>query len=294
MPLKSFTKLFRFHQWIKNGFIFLPLFFNGSLGNIHLLLACMVAFIAFSFAASSIYCFNDIYDVEADRLHLKKCKRPIASGAVSIKTAYAIMAICLAISMLILFIFGGKQRYIVMALIIFYYAINIAYCIRLKRYAIIDVIVISTGFVLRIWVGGAAANVWTSEWIVIMTFLLALFLAFAKRRDDVILYQETGVSHRKYINRYNLDFMNQVMTIISTITIIAYIMYTQSPDVIERFQSRYIYTTAIFVLMGIIRYLQITIVDLKSGDPTKILLKDLFIQVCIAGWIVSFLIIIYL
>jgi len=121
-----------------------------------------------------------------------------------------------------------------------------------------------------------------------------LFLAFAKRRDDVVLYQNTGVSPRKNTNRYNLDFMNQVMTVVSTVTIIAYIMYTLSPDVIERFHSRNIYITAIFVLAGIIRYLQITIVDLKSGNPTTILLKDRFIQLCIAGWIVSFLIIIYL
>jgi 4-hydroxybenzoate polyprenyltransferase len=154
--------------------------------------------------------------------------------------------------------------------------------------------VVSIGFVLRILVGGTAAGIWLSEWIMIMTFLLALFLAFAKRRDDVVLYQNTGNEPRKNTNRYNLDFMNQVMTVVSTVTIIAYIMYTLSSDVIERFQSRHIYITAIFVLVGIIRYLQVTIVDLKSGNPTKILLKDKFIQICIAGWIVSFLIIIYL
>jgi len=156
------------------------------------------------------------------------------------------------------------------------------------------VIVISVGFVLRILVGGTATGIWLSEWIIMMTFLLALFLAFAKRRDDVILYQNTGVLPRKNTNRYNLDFMNQVMMIVSTITIIAYIMYTLSPDVIERFHNRHIYITAVFVLVGIIRYLQVTIVDLKSGNPTTILLKDRFIQFCIAGWIVSFLIIIYL
>jgi magnesium-transporting ATPase (P-type) len=143
-------------------------------------------------------------------------------------------------------------------------------------------------------VGGTATNIWLSEWIIVMTFLLALFLAFAKRRDDVVLYQNTSVLPRKNTNRYNLDFINQVMTIVSTVTIIAYVMYTLSPDVIERFQSRNIYFTAVFVLVGIIRYLQLTIVDLKSGNPTTILLKDRFIQLCIAGWIVAFLIIIYL
>ena len=181
-----------------------------------------------------------------------------------------------------------------MALIGFYYLMNLAYCVKLKQYAIIDVVVISIGFVLRVVAGGTATGIWLSEWIVIITFLLALFLAFAKRRDDVVLFQNTGISSRKNTSRYNLDFMNQVMTVVSTVTVVAYIMYTLSPDVIERFHSRNIYITAVFVLLGIIRYLQVTIVDLKSGSPTEVLLKDRFVQFCLAGWIVSFLIIIYL
>lgn len=294
MLFKSLIQLLRPEQWAKNLFIFLPLFFSGQLLNVNLLLQCVVAFFAFSFMASSIYCFNDIYDVEADRLHPTKCKRPITSGKISVITAYAVMTACFALSLSVLFLFGGAEKFSLMGLIVFYFVMNIAYCVKLKRYAIVDVIVISIGFVLRILVGGTATGIWLSEWIIIMTFLLALFLAFAKRRDDVVLYQNTGVSPRKNTNRYNLDFMNQVMTVVSTITVVAYIMYTLSPDVIERFHSRNIYITAVFVLMGIIRYLQITIVDLKSGSPTAILLKDRFIQFCIAGWIVLFLIIIYL
>ena len=290
----AIIQLIRPYQWVKNGFIFLPMFFSGQLLNPTIQFSSLVAFIAFSLAASSIYCFNDIIDIASDRLHPEKCMRPIASGVISIKMAYILMSICFAASILILFLCGGEQRYSLMALIAFYYLMNIAYCIFLKRYAIVDVIVISLGFVLRIFVGGTATNIWLSEWIVIMTFLLALLLAFAKRRDDVVLLQNTGVSHRKNTNRYNLDFINQVMTVISTVTIVAYIMYTLSPDVIERFQSRYIYITAFFVLVGIIRYLQLTIVDLISGNPTKVLLKDRFIQICILGWIASFLIIIYL
>jgi 4-hydroxybenzoate polyprenyltransferase len=287
-------KLLRPEQWVKNIFVFLPLFFNGQLLNISLFLQCIVVFFAFSFAASSIYCFNDIYDIEADRQHPEKCRRPIASGKISFKMAYSVMAVCFVLSMAILFLFSGTEKFSLMGLIMFYYVMNIAYCVKLKCYAIVDVIVISIGFVLRILVGGTATGIWLSEWIIMMTFLLALFLAFAKRRDDVVLYQNTGVSLRKNTSRYNLDFMNQVMTVISTVTIIAYIMYTLSPDVIERFHSRNIYITAVFVLVGIIRYLQVTIVDLESGNPTTILLKDRFIQVCVAGWVASFLYIIYL
>jgi len=289
----NIIKLLRLEQWVKNLFIFLPVFFNGQLFNISVLLPCIIAFIAFSFAASSIYCFNDIYDVELDKLHPEKCKRPIASGMITKKTGYAIMIICFLLSMLILFFFGENSGNVI-ALVIFYYVMNLAYCVKLKQYVIIDVIIISVGFVLRVWIGGVASNIWLSEWIIIMTFLLALFLAFAKRRDDVVLYNNTGTFSRKNTSKYNLEFMNQVITFLATIIVITYIMYTLSPDVIERFHAKHIYVTAIFVLMGIIRYLQITIVYLKNGNPTKILLSDRFIQCCIVGWIGLFSILIYL
>lgn len=203
------------------------------------------------------------------------------------------MALCIAISITLIFLFSGAVRLSLIALVAFYICMNVAYCLGLKQIAIVDVIIISMGFVLRILAGGMAVGVPPSEWLVIMTFLLALFLAFAKRRDDVVIFQNTGVALRKHTARYNLDFLNQVMTIISTITIMAYIMYTLSPAVIERFGSKYLYVTAIFVLTGIIRYLQITIVDLKSGSPTKILIRDRFLHACILGWIISFLFIIY-
>jgi len=291
--MKHIFKLLRPEQWTKNFFVFLPVFFGGQLLNVYALLSCITAFTAFSLAAGSVYCFNDIRDIDADKSHPQKCKRPIASGVVSVKTAYATAVVCLLASFTILFIWGGNARYTTMTLILFYYVMNLAYCVKLKQYAIIDAVVISVGFVLRVSVGGAASGIRCSEWIIIMTFLLALFLAFAKRRDDVILYMNTSVTHRKNTARYNLEFMNQVITIVATIAIIAYIMYTLSPDVIDYYNSTHIYLTAIFVLTGIIRYLQVTIVDVKSGSPTKILLHDRFIQFCIVGWIVSFLIIIY-
>ncbi len=179
-------------------------------------------------------------------------------------------------------------------MICFYYLMNIAYCVKLKQIALVDVFIIAIGFVLRVILGGVVNGIMLSHWIVLMTFLLALFLAFAKRRDDVVLYQETGVLPRKNVNRYNLDFMNQALTIVSAVTLVAYVMYTVSDDVMRQFGSHYIYLTMVFVLAGILRYLQITIVDVKSGSPTKVLMKDHFVQLCIAGWVASFLILIYL
>ena len=292
--MKNLVSLLRPQQWVKNMFIFLPLFFHGDLTNGSMLLNAVLAFFCYSFAASSIYCFNDIYDVEADRKHPQKCKRPIASGAVSIPQAYGLMVFMFLLSLALAFCGLDRTGMSVMGVICFYYLMNLAYCVRLKQIALVDVFVIAVGFVLRVILGGVVNDIQLSHWIVLMTFLLALFLAFAKRRDDVVLYQETGVLPRKNVNRYNLDFMNQALTIVSAVTLVAYVMYTVSDEVMAQFGSRYIYLTTVFVLAGILRYLQITIVDVKSGSPTKVLMKDRFVQLCIVGWIVAFLVVIYL
>jgi 4-hydroxybenzoate polyprenyltransferase len=170
---------------------------------------------------------------------------------------------------------------------------NLVYCVRLKQIAVVDVFIIAIGFVLRVLIGGFATGIYISHWIVLMTFLLALFLAFAKRRDDVVMFESTGMKARKNVDRYNLDFMNQVIGVIASITMVCYIMYTVSEEVVRRLHCQYVYVTAIFVLAGIIRYLQVTIVDVKSGSPTKVLMKDRFLQLCILGWIATFAVILY-
>lgn len=181
----------------------------------------------------------------------------------------------------------------IIQLTIIYLITNISYSIYLKKIIILDVFIIAFGFVIRLFLGAIAGDVLLSHWIVLMTFLLALFLAFAKRRDDVVQYECYGEKLRKNIDRYNLPFMNQVITIIGTITIVCYILYTVSPEALGRFQSRHLYLTSIFVLLGIIRYLQLTIVDVKSGSPTKVLLTDRFLQTTIILWLASFFFIIY-
>ena len=291
--MKSILLLLRPQQWLKNGFIFLPIFFDHKLTEVNYLLPAVIAFFTYSFAASGIYCLNDLIDVEADRRHPKKCKRPIASGKISKTMAVVLVALCLFASIASVFLIDGYARYKVMTIVGIYFIMNIAYCLKLKQMAIVDVFIIAVGFVLRIFVGGFATDIILSQWIVLMTFLLALFLAFAKRRDDVVIYEDTGVLARKNVNRYNLPFMNQVIGVVSSITMVCYIMYTVDTEVISRMGSRYVYLTSIFVLAGIIRYLQLTIVDVKSGSPTKVLMHDRFVQYCIAGWILSFVLIIY-
>lgn len=292
--MKDIFLLLRSHQWVKNIFIFLPLFFGRRITDIEYLIPCIIAFGAFCFVASSIYCFNDIWDMDADRIHPTKCSRPIASGAISKGIAYCIMIVMFLLSLLICVLFFKEDVLLkVIGILCFYYLMNIAYCIKLKQSALIDVFIISIGFVLRVLIGGVSTGIWISHWIILMTFLLALFLAFAKRRDDVMIYQETGVMARKNVSRYNLDFMNQAISIIAAITMVCYIMYTVSDEVIVRMHTSFLYMTSIFVLAGILRYLQLTIVDVKSGSPTKVLMNDRFTQLCIAGWIMVFFVIIY-
>lgn len=290
--MKSILLLLRPHQWLKNLFIFLPLFFDRRLLDWIYLYPTLIAFVAYSFAASAVYCFNDIWDVAADRLHPKKCKRPIASGAISVRGGYIVMLFCLAISFAVLQL--CEERLPLSAIIGFYLMMNIAYCVFLKRIALVDIFIIAVGFVLRIWVGGVATGIHLSHWIVLMTFLLALFLAFAKRRDDVVIYEDTGVKARKNINRYNLPFMNQAISIIASVTMVCYIMYTVSEEVISRIHNPYLYLTSVFVLLGLLRYLQLTVVDVKSGSPTKVLLKDHFVQMCVLLWIAAFFLILYI
>lgn len=287
-------RLVRPHQWVKNLFVALPLFFSGSLLDLWCWWQTFVAFLSFSLAASAIYCLNDILDAGEDRRHPVKRHRPVASGNVSVGAAYCAMGILVLGALAVCCMLAGGRTYALMAIIGIYLALNVAYCLRLKRHAIIDVFIISFGFVLRLFAGGESCGIWLSPWIVLMTFLVALFLAFAKRRDDVVIRERTGQVTRGNTSDYNLAFLNQTLGLTGAITIVCYIMYTVSPEVGLRMGSGYLYLTAVFVIAGILRYLQMTIVDARSGSPTKILLNDRFIQGCVVMWLLTFATVIYL
>ncbi|WP_277265571.1 decaprenyl-phosphate phosphoribosyltransferase [Prevotella corporis] len=288
----NLCRLIRPKQWIKNTVVLLPIFFGGALLRVEALYAGFITALSFSFISSSIYCLNDIIDLKDDRRHPVKCQRPLASGAISVVQGFIIMASMVILSMITLFLLPDNQMKTA-GVIFFYWVLNIAYCLFLKQHAIIDVCVIAFGFVLRIISGGLATGIGLSKWIVLMTFLLMLFLSFAKRRDDVLRMNETGHAPRKNTSRYNLTFINQAITITASVTLVCYIMYTMSPEVIANFHTSNLYLTSVFVLLGLLRYIQIAVVDKKSGDPTKVILNDRFIQLIVLGFGLTFLIIIY-
>ena len=293
--MNNILKLIRPHQWLKNVFVLIPMFFGGSLLDPEDIRASVLTFLAYSFVASSVYCFNDINDIEADRRHPVKCKRPLASGAVSMGTAWMLMALMFVLAALMTALLGDRGHILkVGGVLLFYYILNICYCAKLKQYAIVDVCIVAFGFVLRVLAGGFATDITLSKWLVLMTFLLTLFLSFAKRRDDVLRMNETGEPPRKNTIRYNLTFINQAITITASVTLVCYIMYTVSPEVVARLGSDLLYLTSVFVLLGLLRYMQITVVDKKSGDPTKIMLRDRFTQLVVVLWALTFLILIYI
>lgn len=289
-----YIHLLRPLQWLKNGFVFAPIFFSSNLLKWEFFWPTLIVFMAFCLISSAIYCFNDLRDVEADRLHPKKRLRPIASGAVSVRSGYAMMIIC-TIGAFVLLPFAQSVNlpylYLILAI---YWLMNVAYCLWLKQYALIDVTIIAIGFVMRVLIGGLTTDIWISHWLVLMTFLVTLFLAFTKRNDDYRIYEQTGLKPRVSITGYNKTFINEATAIIASVTLVCYIMYTMSEEVIARMGTRYVYLTSGWVLAGMLRYLQNMIVFGLSGSPTKSLVKDHFIQFCIVGWIASFFVTIYL
>lgn len=290
--MSPLLKLLRPQQWVKNLFVFLPLFFGGRILDGVAWVSATQAFAAICFAASGIYCLNDIIDLPHDRNHPYKKLRPLASGAVSVRKAYSLMALCFVFSFVTLTI--GSINWVLLATVTIYLFLNICYCLWLKQMPIIDIICIAVGFVLRVVAGGIASGIWISEWIVMMSFMLTLFLAASKRRYDIILKSKNNVTTRSNTNGYTIEFLNIAAGIIASVTIVCYIMYTISPDVTVRLQSNYLYTTSIFVIASILRYIQqLVIKPESSSDPTHILLHDHFIQLNLFLWIVSFVIILY-
>jgi 4-hydroxybenzoate polyprenyltransferase len=285
----KYLRLVRAHQWIKNSFLFFPLFFAGDLLNIPQLLSVAYGFLAFSLVASSIYILNDYNDIEADRQHPTKSKRPLASGEISKNTGLVIMVITLAAGFFLAYSIDIRFLYVTLI----YYVLNLGYSLGLKHISILDILIVASGFLLRTVAGGVIAQVRISEWLMLMVFLLAVFLALAKRRDDILLAQESGKVMRKASAKYNMEFVNGGLTMLMSVILVCYIMYTISDEVTDRLKTHYLYATAIFVIAGLMRYMQITVVENKSGSPTRILYTDRFLQITLLGWIVSFFSIIY-
>ena len=284
-----FFKLLRIYQWNKNLFVFAPLVFSKRLFEYQSLVGVIAAFFLFSVASSSVYIFNDIWDIESDRQHPHKSSRPIASGKISIRYAAGVATILCVTSL-----FFSFQMKMIFGLIVFGYIIlNILYSIAVKNIVILDVMSIAAGFVLRVMGGAEIIDVYPSNWLIVCTILLALFLGFSKRRHELVLLTGEASTHRKVLEHYSTYFLDQMISVVTASSILSYLLYTVSDETVNFFGTRKLLWTAPFVLYGIFRYLYLVHKEEKGEDPSKIMFKDKPLLINILLWGISCIVIIY-
>jgi 4-hydroxybenzoate polyprenyltransferase len=276
-------------QWIKNTFVFAALIFAQHFFLLPSVLRALAAFVIFCLLSSSVYLINDIFDRNEDRNHPAKAKRPIASGSLAVRTVIPFVILFITTSMAASVALGAHFGYVALA----YLLLNVLYSTLLKHWVILDVLTLGIGFVLRAIAGAVVINVEFSRWLVLCTFLLALFLGFCKRRHEMILLNESAVTHRKILAEYSPYFLDRMIAVVTTSSVMSYVLYTMSEETIQKFHSKNLIYTTIFVIYGIFRYLYLIDQKQKGGSPTGILLRDFPLQITILLWLISAFLIIY-
>lgn len=279
----------RISHWVKNLFLFAALIFSGHLLQPDYLLTTLLGFFLFSLASSAIYLINDIADIEKDKVHPVKSKRPIASGALSVKAAAIAAALLLIFSLATSFQVETRFGVVTVA----YVMINLAYSVYLKKVVIVDVMAVAAGFVLRVVAGAVLINVPASEWLILCTLLLSLFLGFSKRRHELMVLERSAVQHRSVLLHYSPSFLDQMTAIVTASTVMSYALYTISEETVRKFDTHNLIYTIPFVLYGIFRYLYLVHKKEEGGNPTKILLTDIPMIVNVLAWILACVLIIY-
>jgi 4-hydroxybenzoate polyprenyltransferase len=287
--LKDIFSSLRPKQWLKNIFVMAALVFDRQLTNVDAALRTFIGIIIFCMISSSVYVFNDIFDIEADRKHPVKKNRAIASGRISIPVAI-LLAIVLGIGSLLWAYFFSKQFF---TICVVYLLLNLAYSKKLKHVPILDVMIVASGFVLRVAAGVSLIQVERfSPWLYVNMTLLALFIGFGKRRAELNLLSTEAVQHRTVFNGYTLDFLDQLITIVSASAIFGYSLYTFSAPNLP--SNHAMMLTIPFVLYGIFRYLYLISVKQTGGAPEDLVVKDRPLLLTLFLWGLSILVIFYL
>jgi 4-hydroxybenzoate polyprenyltransferase len=279
--VKAIIRSMRPEQWLKNGFVLAPIVFSGLIGDPHAWLRSLLAVVAFCAASSATYLVNDVIDREADRAHPEKCRRPIAAGEVSVVAAIAAAAVLVAVGMAIALWLGGWFP----AILIAYVALVVLYSVLLKRAVFLDVLVVAAGFVLRVVGGAVAINVPVSRWILVVAYLLALYLALGKRRTELALLGDGAGHHRAVLGQYTLPLVDSAISVVLGATVLAYALYTVAPDTVAKVGSEGLLATVPIVLYGLFRYLYLLHRHELGGSPTKALLTDRPLLVCVVIWL---------
>ncbi|UCD06313.1 MAG: decaprenyl-phosphate phosphoribosyltransferase [candidate division WOR-3 bacterium] len=288
--MKDYFRLLRPRQWLKNVFVFAGLIFSRNFLIPTSITKSIAAFVVFSILSSSGYIINDIIDYKDDLKHPVKSKRPIAAGRIRRKKAGALACILMLLSIASSYFLGIDFLIICCA----YGLLMLTYSLGVKQIVILDVLFVAFGYVLRAIAGAVAIDVEISSWLLLCTLLIALFLAVAKRRTEIVLLGEDASKHRKILSQYSLTLLNQMISVVTAACIVAYCLYTLAPDTVAKFGTKNLIFTIPFVIYGIFRYLYITYQKLDTDIPEKVLFSDLPLQLCLMSWVVVCVLIIAL
>jgi len=289
MAASDIIKTLRPKQWIKNLFVFAPLVFSVQFLNSSSVLAATQAFFSFCLVSGALYTMNDLFDIEEDRRHPVKRNRPLASGRLTKRTAIVTLVICLLAGLALAFTLNLPFLLIVLG----YIVLQLLYSPWLKHVVIIDIFAVAAGFLLRVIGGAVAIRVAISSWLLICTTLLALFLSMTKRRHEYFLLPGEAASHRPVLNEYSPYLLDQMISVVTASTLIAYCLYTVSEETIAKFHTRNLILTTPFVLYGIFRYLYLVHQKNQGSTPEELVIKDKPLLVDIILWIISVAVILY-
>ncbi len=276
-------------QWVKNTFLFAGLVFSKNLFQAELLIKVSMGFILFCLAASSIYIFNDIQDRQNDSKHPEKGRRPIALGNLPVTQAYFVSVLLGGIAL----VFASVLDLTFFALLVTYILLNLSYSLKLKQVVILDIMCIAFGFVLRILAGTTLAGIIPSDWLIVCTMTISLFLGFSKRRNELVFMVNHTDNQRKVLADYSIPFLDQMIAMVTACTVMSYILYTVSSETVARFGTRNLIFTIPFVLFGIFRYLYLIYHKRTIEEPTDLILRDLPCLVNILLWLGTIILIIY-
>ncbi len=281
--LKPYLKLLRLHQWVKSGFVFVGVLFGHGWLDPRLVENVLLAALSFSLAASAVYVMNDLADRERDREHPEKRQRPLASGVIGVTPALMLAGGCL-ISALML---AQAVSITVLLIVLIYTVLNVAYSLGLKHVVLLDVFIISAGFMLRILAGTLGVGIAPSHWLLLCSLMLTLFLGFAKRRAELNIMAGAGASHRAVLDDYDPIFLDKLISICAAGAIISYSLYTVSTETLAMHGTTNLMVSVPFVIYGIFRYLFLLYRRGGGGDPATALFSDFHLLWALGGWLVT-------
>jgi 4-hydroxybenzoate polyprenyltransferase len=281
--LLDLLRLMRPHQWVKNAFVFTGLLFGHAWHDTNLVTQVVMAFAAFCMVSSAVYVFNDIVDLEQDRLHPRKCQRPLAAGKVDILSAVMLALLLGALGLGLAYSASPK----VLLILVGYALMNIAYTLRLKHVVILDVFIIATGFMLRILAGTLGVGIPPSQWLLLCGLMVTLFLGFTKRRAEIIALAEDKAAHRKVLEHYSPVLLDKMIGITAAGLIMSYSLYTMNADTIRIHGTANLIYTVPFVMYGVFRYIYLLHHQSRGGDPSHDLVRDPHLFIVVGAWLLA-------